>query len=535
MKTRIKLAVAILMVAILVFAVSYGPYVWVSVYSALFGQRDIVSTAKEIASNETDPVVALNQIANWLNSHITYDPRGFYFFPMPPFLLSRRVPAQATWTMTVRRGACEEEAVLCTEMARSVGIQARTVYNSAEDHTWCEILINGSWTQFDPGLSEDKRFNNPGFYERPEPNGWGKQLSYVYFIGPDGKKNDISKTYTGTGGLTVQVEKDGQPVENARVVIESRFLMENYPSSYSQPQFCLENHTDSRGLCAFDLGGNNYTVIAELGTILGYRNETIISLKENSETSVTLALANLSLLVSIEDVLAAFVWAIVTALLAAVAVLLYGKYRKFKKEAPTEVSDAGSKLDCVAHAKTGNISETGMWVFGYGSLIWDRSDIKPVEERIGELLGWHRDWTWISSKRCGAPTCSLQMAGKVKGVFLRLDPKTQQSDLEILRKRELRQSEEFVENMSGINGKICFWTMGNNLDTYEDTRGLNGIELYRALAKRAKRITSLGRDGKTAEEYAFAVHEFDPGDELTKMYVTEIRRLSEARFSSSEF
>jgi len=70
--------------------------------------------------------------------------------------------------------------------------------------------------------------------------------------------------------------------------------------------------------------------------------------------------------------------------------------------------------------------DTEVWVFVYGSLIWDRSDIKPVEERIGELQGWHRDWTWISKRRHGAPTCSLQCGGKVKGVFLKLDPKTQE-------------------------------------------------------------------------------------------------------------
>jgi len=173
------------------------------------------------------------------------------------------------------------------------------------------------------------------------------------------------------------------------------------------------------------------------------------------------------------------------------------------------------------------MSDTEIWVFGYGSLIWDRSGIKPLEERVDELSGWHKDWTWISKRRCGAPTCSLRPGGKVKGVFLRLNPKTQESDLETLRKRESRSSEEFVENIGGINGKIYFWTMGSNLDKYDDTRELKGIELYRALAKRAKKLTP-EPDGKTAEEYAFVVHEFDPDDELTKMYVNEIRRLSES-------
>ena len=70
--------------------------------------------------------------------------------------------------------------------------------------------------------------------------------------------------------------------------------------------------------------------------------------------------------------------------------------------------------------------------------------------------------------------------------------------------------------------------MGNNLDEYDNTRGLKGIEVYKALVRIAKKISSRGPDGKTAEEYTLAVHEFDPDDEITKMCVNEIRKLSES-------
>jgi len=220
-------------------------------------------------------------------------------------------------------------------MVRSIGIQARVVYNPAEDHVWCEVLINGSWFHFDPGLSRDKRFNNPGFYECPEPNGWGKELSYVYFIDADGKQNDITKTYTDIGRLIVQVEKDGQPVKNARVTIESRFLMLNQPSSYSQPIFYIENRTNDKGICTFNLGGNNYTVSAELGTILGYRNESIISLKENRETSVTLTLSSFSLLIPIEYVITTLGVALTVILLVIEIISIYKKSRKKKANVNT--------------------------------------------------------------------------------------------------------------------------------------------------------------------------------------------------------
>lgn len=167
-----------------------------------------------------------------------------------------------------------------------------------------------------------------------------------------------------------------------------------------------------------------------------------------------------------------------------------------------------------------------IWIFGYGSLIWDKSGIQPIEEKIGELQGWHRDWTWISKRRHGAPTCSLQPGGKVKGIFLKLNPKTRETDLEILEERERSTTRKVAENVSGITGKIYFWTMGSNLEEYDDTKGLKGLELYKALARRAKKVSERGPDGKTAEEYTLAVYESDPDDEITKMYVDELRKLS---------
>ena len=64
-------------------------------------------------------------------------------------------------------------------------------------------------------------------------------------------------------------------------------------------------------------------------------------------------------------------------------------------------------------------TNTAVWVFGYGSLIWNTGSVMPVERRIGTLKGWHRTWTWISKRRHGAPTCALQESGEVKGILLR--------------------------------------------------------------------------------------------------------------------
>lgn len=51
------------------------------------------------------------------------------------------------------------------------------------------------------------------------------------------------------------------------------------------------------------------------------------------------------------------------------------------------------------------------WVFGYGSLIGGTAAVKTTERHEGILPGWHREWTWISSRRLGARTCSVDRGG----------------------------------------------------------------------------------------------------------------------------
>lgn len=329
-KDRLIVVGFVFFLVALVLAIFVGAFVWVYAYSKLYGGREILGTAQEIKGNESDPKIILNRIADWLKDHMMYDTRPVYYYPAPPFLLYRQVHPDPAWIMTIKHGACEEYAVLCSEMARSVGIQSRTAYNPAEDHIWCEVFINGSWIHFDPGLAEGKRFNNPGFYERSEPDGWGKQLSYVFYIESDGKETDITNRYTDTGRIIVRVEKNDLPVENAKVALKSRFLMET-DSHYKEPLLCLEKYTNKSGLCAFDLGGNNYTVVAESGTVFGYRNQSIVHLNEGDHASVTLILSDFSILMPIEEVLTLLVVVFVFAFLVLEFFLVYRKLR-MKKE-----------------------------------------------------------------------------------------------------------------------------------------------------------------------------------------------------------
>lgn len=261
-------------------------------------------------------ITILNNIADWEHDHITYDEHLTYYYPAPPFMLIRS--SDPVWIMTIRRGGCGETASLFNAMAQSAGIESRIVQNPGEDHGWCEVLLNNTWTMFDPGLGKDNRFNNSGFYERNMPQGWGKPLSFVYTETPNGTIIDLSKTYTNTGHLNVEVLKDNLPVSHAQVTIQSHSMMDNF--GWKDPLLAVENFTDERGVCEFDLGGNNYTVIATLGSILGFKNETVVSLSEGSSSSLTMTLSENQIIMPLQNIVVLAVYTVIGAIVMFLAI-----------------------------------------------------------------------------------------------------------------------------------------------------------------------------------------------------------------------
>lgn len=281
-KKRTGLFIGILFIYSSLF---FGPYVWYTIHSYVFSKQEIVATSAAISLNETDVLAVLNKIADWLKLNVEWDTTQFRIFP---FYYRKENPSP-NWVMSVKRGACEENAILFAELARNTGIKTRIAFNLGEDHVWNEVWINGSWKHFDATLSKENRFDNPEFYERSrDEGGWAKQLSYVYSVDPNGTVSDVTKKYTDTGRLIVNVEREGMPIKNAKVIVKSRFLMETLPENYTAPQFVVEAHTGSNGSCSFNLGKNNYTIIAE---IADERAQSNVSLLENASKTVALHLA----------------------------------------------------------------------------------------------------------------------------------------------------------------------------------------------------------------------------------------------------
>jgi hypothetical protein len=100
-------------------------------------------------------------------------------------------------------------------------------------------------------------------------------------------------------------------------------------------------------------------------------------------------------------------------------------------------------------------------------------------------------------------------------VYVRLNPQTAEQDLEEIRRRERRITEETASDLPVTGAVTHFWTMGSNLSRFAEFRGLTGDPLARALAIRAKQIREPGLDGVTAEDYIRRVHQFDPADAIT--------------------
>ncbi len=83
----------------------------------------------------------------------------------------------------------------------------------------------------------------------------------------------------------------------------------------------------------------------------------------------------------------------------------------------------------------------GVWLFAYGSLIWNPL-IEIAERRLGTLRGYHRRFcVWSALGRGSAKTPGLLLAldhgGACRGVLLRIAPERIESELDLVWQREM--------------------------------------------------------------------------------------------------
>jgi cation transport protein ChaC len=95
-----------------------------------------------------------------------------------------------------------------------------------------------------------------------------------------------------------------------------------------------------------------------------------------------------------------------------------------------------------------------LWVFGYGSLIWDPG-FPVAERRIGRVTGWHRSFCMRSIHHRGTPEApglvlALDRAegGSCQGVAFRVDAGAEAATIAALRERELVSSAYLEERLT---------------------------------------------------------------------------------------
>lgn len=98
--------------------------------------------------------------------------------------------------------------------------------------------------------------------------------------------------------------------------------------------------------------------------------------------------------------------------------------------------------DAVAAVLAGRPASGEIWIFAYGSLIWN-PDFDFVEERLGTVMGWHRSFClgWVRLYR-GTPErpgimLAMDRGGSCRGVVFRLPADAVQDNLLKLLRREM--------------------------------------------------------------------------------------------------
>ena len=174
--------------------------------------------------------------------------------------------------------------------------------------------------------------------------------------------------------------------------------------------------------------------------------------------------------------------------------------------------------------------DSSLWVFGYGSLIWDPG-FPVAERRIGRVAGWHRSFCMRSIHHRGTveePGLVLALdralGAACAGVAFRVEPGAEAATLAALRERELISSAylETTLEVETREGKVAALAYVIDPDHDQYCGGLPLEEQARIIAK------AIGGRGPNRDYlWATVAHLTDLGisDPDLDWLGTEVRRL----------
>ena len=189
-------------------------------------------------------------------------------------------PNQPVRIAATHNGNCGELQDLTIAAARSALIPARGILMPGEDHVWSEFYLGG-WHQWDNYWSDGGGVvaDNMNYWW-----GWGERggSGLMATLG-DGEVEDVGDNYRPsdvTGSLEVNVvDNSGLPVDGARVMVLSHWLMEQTdvsvgpyqgPPPATVPMPSIWGYTDQSGICSLNVWHQNFhvRVVSDLGTFV---------------------------------------------------------------------------------------------------------------------------------------------------------------------------------------------------------------------------------------------------------------------------
>ena len=207
------------------------------------------------------------------------------------YMPSDRRTSSPLATIKTAYGRCGEESTLLVAALRSVGIPARQVYtprwaHTDSNHAWVEAWVDGDW--YFLGACEPEPVLNLGWFNAPASRG---MLMHTNVFGKyNGPEEIVRETalYTEINVIehyapesaAVQitvVDKDGQPVEGARVT----FKIYNY-SEFNSVAYKL---TDAEGKTSLTAGLGDMMIHVSKDGRFGFKKVTY-----GKEQEVTIAL-----------------------------------------------------------------------------------------------------------------------------------------------------------------------------------------------------------------------------------------------------
>jgi hypothetical protein len=238
-------------------------------------------TVRTITKGKTTDYEKISSVLEWFdpennniyNSYTLTHSRDPYFIVddtyiilalRPPFICVRCYEeVNPKWLLTSQCGACGEYSRLFTIMVDALGYDVRRVHAEGEDHIWDEVKIDDEWIPVDP--TNVSRSNGGdgweyyGFFEHKEGNA---SLIWAEYLHND-TISDLTSLYTNLTNITLHcVDANNNSLPNVTISIISHNLKRDpYHETF------IENKpkpmTNDSGYCLFQIGGGNYTLLAE--------------------------------------------------------------------------------------------------------------------------------------------------------------------------------------------------------------------------------------------------------------------------------